>query len=225
MAGTPIRFRNVLLDLDGTLTDPFQGIAACIRHAMMTLGYPAPTHEDLCRAVGPPLRQTFGRLLDTTDAGRIEHALRLYRERFAASGLFENRVYEGIPQMLARLRAAGCSLFIATSKPQIFAERIVDHFGLTTFLTRVYGSGLDGSRENKADLLRFLLHTEKLDPRLTVMIGDRSHDMIAARENSLCTIGVAWGYGSREELEQAAADVILDDPDDVVRFVVTSRGM
>lgn len=215
-----IRFKNVLLDLDGTLTDPFDGIAECIRHAMKSLGLALPAEDDLRSAVGPPLRQSFGRFLDTRDAGRIEEALRLYRERFAVSGLYENRVYAGVPEMLAELNAAGCSLFVATSKPDIFAQRIIKHFGLAKYFAGIYGSQLNGVHDNKSDLLRFLLDTERLEARQTAMVGDRSHDMAPAKELGLCAVGAAWGYGSRSELKQAGADVICEQPSEVVRFVM-----
>ncbi len=213
------RFVNVLLDLDGTVTDPFEGIAGCIRHAIRGLGLIPPADEDLLSAVGPPLRQSFARILGNYDAGRIDEAMRLYRERFAVSGLYENRVYAGVPEMLAKLETAGCSLFIATAKPRIFAQRIMDHFALTKYFAGIYGSELDGAYENKSDLLRFLIKTERLDARTTVMVGDRSHDMIPAKEHGLCAVGAAWGYGSKEELKEAGADVICNNPAEVFRFL------
>ncbi len=219
---TLTRFANVLLDLDGTVTDPFEGIAGCIRHAVRSLGMVPPGEDDLRSAVGPPLRQSFGRLLGSYDAGRIDEAMRLYRERFAVSGLYENRVYAGVPEMLAKLDAAGCSLFIATSKPRIFAQRILDHFALTRYFAGVYGSELDGAYENKSDLLRFLLDTERLQARATAMVGDRSHDMIPAKEHGLCAVGAAWGYGSPKELKEAGADVICNSPAEVIRFLTKS---
>ena len=124
--------------------------------------------------------------------------------------------------MLAKLEAAGCSLFLATAKPRVFAQRILDHFALTRYFAGVYGSELDGAYENKSDLLRFLLKTERLDARVTAMVGDRSHDMIPAKEHGLCAVGAAWGYGSSEELKEAGADVICTNPGDVVRFLTKS---
>jgi phosphoglycolate phosphatase len=217
-----IRVKNVLLDLDGTVTDPFEGIAGCIQYAMISLDLTPPVEEDLRRAVGPPLRQSFSRFLGTHDVGRINEAMRLYRERFATSGLFENRVYAGVPEMLAKLDAAGCSLFIATSKPRIFAQRIMDHFELAKYFAGIYGSELNGGYENKSDLLRFLLENERLDARVTAMVGDRSHDMIPAKEHDLFAVGVAWGYGSIQELNEAGADLICNHPCDVVSFVAKS---
>ena len=213
------RFTNVLMDLDGTLTDPFEGIAASIRYAMNSLDLASPCEDDLRRAIGPPLRQTFGNLLATKEVNRIEEALRLYRERYSVTGLLENYVYPGVSEMLANLNTAGCRLFVATSKPSVYAQKIVDHFELTKYFVAVYGSDFDGRLENKADLIRYLLDSEHLDARDTVMVGDRGHDIIGAKAHGLCAIGVTWGYGSRKELEDARADVICSSPTEVFRFL------
>jgi phosphoglycolate phosphatase len=214
------RIASVLFDLDGTLTDPFEGIAASIRHAVACMSAPAPGDDELRRAIGPPLRHAFRTLLGTDDPARIELALRHYRERYSTTGLFENRIYPGTIEMLADLNTAGCRLFVATSKPAVFARQIVEHFGLSPYFVRVYGSELDGQRDNKVDLLRFLLDSEHLDEAHTAMVGDRSHDMIAAKAYGLYAIGVTWGYGPPAELQQAGADVLCDAPADVVRAVV-----
>ena len=216
------RFTNVLVDLDGTLTDPFEGIAASIRHAMNGMGLKTPSDDDVRRAIGPPLRQTFGNLLATREASRIEEALRLYRERFSVTGLLENRVYPGLSEMLANLDMVGCRLFVATSKPSVYAQKIVDHFGLTQYFVAVYGSNFDGRLENKADLIHHLLDSEHLAARDTVMVGDRSQDMLGAKAHGLSAIGVTWGYGSRKELEDAGADVICSSPTEVCRFLTES---
>jgi phosphoglycolate phosphatase len=217
------RFANVLVDLDGTVTDPFEGIAGCIRHAMRSMELEAPQEDELRGAIGPPLRQSFARLLARHGAeGRVEEALRSYRERFSAVGLLENRVYPGVPEMLGELNAAGCRLFIATSKPTVFARRIVDHFELSRYFEGVYGSELNGRLENKGDLIRFVLEEEGIAAVDAAMIGDRSHDVAGAKANGVFAVGVLWGYGSREELE--GADVRFDSPDEVVHFWVGQRG-
>ena len=217
------RFANVLVDLDGTVTDPFEGIAGCIRHAMRSMKLEAPDEDQLREAIGPPLRQSLARLLARHGAeGRVEEALRSYRERFSTVGSLENRVYPGVPEMLGELNAAGCRLFIATSKPTVFARRIVDHFGLSTYFAGVYGSELDGRLENKGDLIRFVLEEEGIAADDAAMIGDRSHDVVGAKANGVFAVGVLWGYGSREELE--GADVRCDSPDEVVRLLVGNSG-
>jgi phosphoglycolate phosphatase len=222
MSGKVRRFANVLLDLDGTLTDPFEGIAASICYATTSLGLASPSEDQLRHAIGPPLRQSFARFLVTDDTTRIEDALRLYRERYSVTGLFENRVYPGVPEMLENLKASGLRQFVATSKPAPFARRIVDHFDLAKYFAGVYGAELDGRLDNKVDLLNFLLDSEGLDASGTVMVGDRSQDMLAAKAHKLCAIGVTWGFGSLKELRQSGADVMCDDPREVVRFLTES---
>jgi phosphoglycolate phosphatase len=217
-----IRFANVLLDLDGTLTDPFDGIAASICYAMERMGFEPPAEHELRAAIGPPLRQSFGRFLNTDDVERIAEALRLYRERYSTTGLFENRVYAGVPEMLATLNGAGSRLFVATSKPRVFAQEIVEHFDLAPHFAGVYGSELDGRLDSKKDLICFILSEEDLSADRAVMVGDRSHDMVGAKANAVCALGVTWGYGSRDELEMAGAETICQSPKEVVRFLIGS---
>ena len=213
------RFADVLVDLDGTVTDPFEGIAASICYALKSMGVEPPSEDELRSAIGPPLRQSFGRFLATNDATRTDEAVKLYRERYAVTGLFENRVYPGLFEMLANLNAAGLRLFVATSKPTVFARRIIDHFSLAGFFASVYGAELDGRFDDKRDLLRHILDAESLGVSHTVVVGDRSHDVVAARAHGLCAVGVTWGYGSRKELQEAGADVICDNPSEVVSFL------
>ncbi len=202
----------MLLDLDGTLTDPRAGIVRSIRHALDRLARPCPPDDALAARIGPPLRETFAVLLATADPARIEHAMRLYRERFADVGLFENEVYDGVPAMLDGLRRDGGRLFVATAKPAVFAERIVRHFALDHHFAGVYGPDLDGRLDDKAELLAHLLAAERLDPARVVMVGDRSGDVAAARNNGVRSIGVLWGYGSRAELLGAGADTVCAWP-------------
>ncbi len=202
----------MLLDLDGTLTDPRAGIVRSIRHALDRLAWPCPPDDALAARIGPPLRETFATLLATADPARIEHAMRLYRERFADVGLFENQVYDEIPAMLDGLRRDGGRLFVATAKPAVFAERIVRHFALDHHFAGVYGPDLAGRLDDKAKLLAHLLATERLDPARAVMVGDRAGDVVAARKNGVGSIGVLWGYGSRDELLGAGADAVCAAP-------------
>ena len=162
----------VLLDLDGTLTDPKEGITRSIRHALGRMARPAPDTADLLFAIGPPLRDSFATLMQTDDPRAIEMAMTFYRERFATVGLFENRVYEGIPEMLAALKNVGCKILLATAKPHVYARQILEHFNLLAPFDSIYGSELDGTRQHKTDLLAYLLDREKIDPanRLTVMV-------------------------------------------------------
>lgn len=210
---------NVLFDLDGTLTDSRVGILACIRHALITLNGVCPDDEQMQTYIGPPLTESFGSLLGE-DPLRVARAIALYRERFTATGMFENAVYPDIPQALAAIRDRGATLFIATSKPRVFAQRIVEHFGLDTWFTNVYGSELDGTRSNKTALLDFVLKDARLNASSTFMIGDRMHDMHGARDNGVTPIGALWGYGSRDELTSAGAAGLCDQPADVLALLL-----
>jgi len=200
----------VLLDLDGTLSDNFDGISRSILHALAALGASEPSHEALMSCMGPPLRASFAHLLGTDDKARIEQAIAHYRERYAAIGWQENALYAGVAETLATLKAGGETLYLCTSKPRLYAERIVDHFGVRHFLDEVYGTDLTGTLDDKATLLAHLVLREGLDPRACVMIGDRVHDVRAAHANGARALGVLWGYGDRDEL--ADADAIVESP-------------
>lgn len=206
----------VLFDLDGTLTDPKVGITESIRHAMTALGRPLAPEVDLDWCIGPPLIDGFARLLDG-DRDLAARAVVAYRERFGTIGLYENVVYPGIPDLLARLVADGRTLVLATSKPRVFAERILVHFGLDRFFRAIHGSELDGTRVHKTDLVPWIVATEALDPAAAVMVGDREHDVLGARAARVPTIGVTWGYGGRDELARARAARIVDTVDDLSR--------
>ncbi|MBW4444644.1 MAG: HAD family hydrolase [Plectolyngbya sp. WJT66-NPBG17] len=211
----------VLFDLDGTLTDPKPGITRCIQYALSELGYTPPNAEDLCWCIGPPLHQSFAELLQTSDRATIERALSFYRERYSTIGLFENALYLQIPETLQSLRAAGCQTFVATSKPHIYATRIVDHFGLSALFDHVYGSELDETWSNKGDLIQYVLGTERISSTNAVMIGDRKHDMIGAKQNGISAIGVTYGYGTASELTIHGADFIVGSPHHLPALVET----
>lgn len=201
----------IYFDLDGTLTDPKPGITRSIQYALQKLDRPAiPTEDELTWCIGPPLRASFVRLLGGEDSA--DRAVALYRERFADIGLYENGLYDGIGDVLTTLRASGHRLFVATSKPHVYAERIIDHFGLRPHFEYVFGSELDGTRVDKSNLLEYALKQAAVDPSKTLMIGDRSHDMVGASNNGMQGIGVLYGYGSRDELLGAGARHVCDTP-------------
>lgn len=208
----PPTVADVLLDLDGTLTDNFVGISRSIEHALRALDAPVPESATLRSCVGPPLRASFRRLLATEDPERIEQAIALYRERYSVHGWQENTPYEDIGAMLDQLVAAGRRLWVCTSKPAVFARRIVEHFGFSGRIRAVYGPELGGVHDDKVSLLRHLLQREAIAPSRCAMIGDRHHDIDAARENGALALGVLWGYGSREELEAAGARAVFSTP-------------
>jgi phosphoglycolate phosphatase len=180
---------------------------------------PIGNDADLEWCIGPPLRESFATLLNTSDPNLVERAVELYRARYATVGLYENTVYEGIPAALADFVEAGFRLFVATSKPTVYAERILTHFSLSSFFERVYGCELDGRLGDKPELLSFLLRTEELSPRGCLMIGDRKHDVLAAKANGLAACGVLWGYGSRSELVDAGADLLCQLPLDLPEHI------
>lgn len=215
---------HLLFDLDGTLTDPRQGIVGCIRHALDALGIEVEAGTRLESFIGPPLRDTFRQLCgEHGDSQRVEAAVTLYRERFSTLGLFENQVYDGIPQCLQGLRADIESIHLATSKPAIYARRIVEHFDLDRHLDGVYGSELDGRLGDKSELIRHILERENLAPENTVMIGDRSYDVIGAHNNRVRALGVLWGYGSEAELRQAGADSLCSEPAGIAEQLMRFR--
>jgi phosphoglycolate phosphatase len=208
---------TLLFDLDGTLTDNFEGIANCIRYALTRMDVPYPGTEALRACVGPPLRETLPRLIGSDDVATTERAIALYRERYSDLGWRENTVYDGVSDMLAAATLASPRVFLCTTKPQVFAEKIVAHFGLAGFLNGVYGTSLDGRFDDKAVLLAHMLARENLDGGDCLMIGDRKHDIRAARRNGARSIGVLWGYGSRAELDDAGADTLIASPSDLAR--------
>lgn len=212
---------NLLFDLDGTLTDPKLGISRCIQHALTELGVAPPPADSLDWCIGPPLSQSFGRLLNSSDGDLLGQAVQLYRQRFAQVGLFENRVYEGIPQTLAALRTRGFRLFLATAKPRVFAQRILDHFDLAEHFDVAYGSELNGHLSDKPSLVQHILVCEALDPEQTMIIGDRHYDILGGKANGIRTGAVTYGFGSEEELRGAGADVFFPTPEGIAEGLLS----
>lgn len=211
---------TLLLDLDGTLSDNFTGIGNCIRHALRKLGAPEPGEALLRPCVGPPLRESFARLLGRDDPGTIEAAIAAYRERYGEHGWRENEPYPGIAEALASLAAAGARLFVCTSKAEVFATRIIGHFGFDAYITRVYGSDLAGTLDDKRDLLARLIAVERLDPARCIMVGDRVHDVRAAQANGTRAVGVLWGFGDADELR--GAERLLRTPSELPSLAATA---
>ncbi len=203
---------NLLFDLDGTLTNPFPGITNCILYALDKLDRPLPRAERLSWCIGPPLKESFAKLLASDDEALVGRALGFYRERFGAVGLFENEVYDGIPEALTVLRTKGHCLYVATSKPTIYAERIIDHFKLRHFFKQVYGSELDGTRSDKEHLIAHILKEASIPVSDVAMVGDRSYDMLGAGKNGVNGFGVLWGYGTQDELVGAGARSVIKSP-------------
>ena len=205
-------YSNYLFDLDGTLTDPGVGIKNSIRYALNKRGLPNLTEAELDCFIGPPLLDSFGRYchVSAEEAGTL---LIAYREYFSTKGLFENSVYDGIPEALEALRAKGARLYVATSKPEPFARQILEHFDLAKHFTFIGGSTMDETRTDKADVIAYVLEEAGLLPEESVMIGDRIYDLRGGRACGLSTVGVLYGYGSREEL--AEADRLIVHPREI----------
>jgi phosphoglycolate phosphatase len=211
---------NVLFDLDGTLTDSRHGIVACLVHALRTLGQPVPAEKVLEGLIGPPLGATFRELLGPRADSAVGAAIAAYRERYSSVGMFESLVYEGIPDVLASLSSRGARLFVATSKPRVFAERILEHFDLARYFSAVHGSELDGRLSEKGDLVAHVLATSGLSASETLMVGDRRHDIVGALRNNVVPVGVLWGYGSEDELVAAGATRLLREPREAAGLVI-----
>jgi len=215
-----MKFTAILFDLDGTLTDPQKGITRSIRHAFRKLGTPLPETDDLRWCIGPPLRDSLKILLGDRASDFTDPALDFYRERYGRIGKFENAVYDQIPGILSRLNAGKTALYVATSKPTVYAVEILNHFGLAPSFRKIYGSALDGALSDKQELIRHILHTEGIEKESVVMVGDRSHDIVGARGNQIASIGVTYGYGSRAELVHAGANWLADSPTDICRILM-----
>lgn len=204
-------FKYIFFDLDGTLTNPAEGITNSVAHALKYYGISVSDKTQLYKFIGPPLAQSFSEFYGFSP-DRAKEAVDKYREYFADTGIFENKVYDYIPEVLSKLKKAGFSLAMATSKPEVFAKRIADKFELTQYFDFIGGSLLDNSRTDKGEVIEYVLSSLKADREKTIMVGDRSHDILGAKKCSVKSVGVLYGFGNREELEKAGADYIAETP-------------
>ena len=213
------KFDTLLFDLDGTLTDSTEGILGCLVYAIERMGFEVP--KDTNKFLGPPIRQSFAEFLGM-NGEQVDEAVRIFRERYSDTGLFENRVYDGIPGMLERLKSGGKRLMVATSKPQVYAVRIFERFGLAQYFEIVGGAELDGSRDYKDEVIEYVLAKAGITDRSTVlMIGDRRQDVLGAHKTDIECMGILWGYGSAEELTQAGADYIARTPQEAADMLLS----
>ncbi|WP_437921815.1 HAD family hydrolase [Sphingobacterium sp. LRF_L2] len=203
--------KNILFDLDGTLTDPAEGITKCIAYALDSFGIETLDLHSLRAHIGPPLKDTFMEVYSFDEETALQ-AVAKYRERFSTVGLYENLLFDGVPSFLEELKSKGYGIFLATSKPEIFAKEIIRYFELTSFFDFIGGSALDDSRPTKADVIRHVMEGASLAKAdHCVMIGDRKHDILGAKTWGMSSIGVLYGYGDLEELRIAGADYIVED--------------
>jgi len=203
--------KNILIDLDGTLTDPKVGITTSARYGLEKIGHPISDEINIDWIIGPPLKASLAKILNVeADHVLAEQALMAYRERFAVKGLYENHVFEGVAATLAELKRRGYRLFVATAKPTVYAKQILEHFDLAQYFTEIYGSELNGERTNKAELIQYILAQQQLQADQCMMVGDREHDILGARQNGMETIAVNYGYGSQQELALAQPKYQID---------------
>ena len=202
--------KYILFDLDGTLTDPFEGITKAVAYGLKSQGIEPPELEKLKPFIGPPLDDSYSRYYGM-DHETCWKAIDKFREYFNRTGKFENKVYEGIEDCLESLLDKGYILYVCTSKPIVFAEEIMNHFQLSQYFKGIYGSELDGTRKAKADVIAYCLQQENIDYKDCIMVGDRMHDIVGAHTNDIPCIGVLYGYGDREEFEKYHCDYIVND--------------
>lgn len=214
------QFNNILFDLDGTLTDSAPGILNAVEYALRHYGIAEPDRALLRRFIGPPLYDSFSRFYGFDRETALE-AVEVYREYYNAAGIFENSVYPGVPEMLCQLKASGKNLLVATSKPEVMALQILEHFDLAAHFSVIAGATLDSSRSAKADVLTYALDRAGITDRAGVlMVGDREYDVFGAKALGLNCLGVLYGYGSREELCRAGADALAESPAQVAERIL-----
>lgn len=209
----------VLFDLDGTLTDPGIGITNSVAYALRKWGIEPPPRTELFKFIGPPLADSFSKFYGFSPED-AEKSVEYYREYFRDRGLYENEIYPGAEAILKALKAGGRKVVLATSKPEEFAKRILEYFHIDGYFDFVAGASMDSSRNKKGDVIAYALRDAKItDLKNAVMVGDREHDILGARENGLDSIGVLFGYGSREELKAAGATHIAEKMEDILKII------
>lgn len=209
---------TILLDLDGTLIDSEPGIIASCEAALRALGHPAGA-QDIKAYIGPPLEEMITSLLGARGDDRVAEGVAAYRAYYGETGLYDCAPYPGIAEAVQALAETGARLFVATSKRQEFARRILDHLELARFFQTVYGSVPGGALDEKPQLLAHIIAEQAIDPARAVMVGDRRYDIFGARANGMRSVGVLWGFGSREELEAAGADALAEQSSDLAGAV------
>ena len=203
------RYAYCLFDLDGTLTDPGEGITRSVAYALSFFGIEVKDRTALYPFIGPPLVDSFSTFYGFSPE-QARQAVERYREYFSRQGIFENELYPGIKELLEDLKKHGVRILLASSKPEVYARKILEHFQLLPFFDFVAAATMDDTRSKKTDVVRYALESCGISPDRAVMIGDRHHDIEGAKDNALESIGVLWGYGSREELSAAGATLLAE---------------
>lgn len=207
---------NILFDLDGTITDPMLGITNSVIYALKRYGIEVTDRRELYKFIGPPLAESFSKYYGFSKSEGYE-LVEVYREYFSDKGLYENEVYDGVEKMLNDLKSEGHKIYLATSKPQIFAEKILEHFGLSKYFDGVCGSELNGDRVEKSEVIACL--KDRYSIKDGVMVGDRSFDILGAKANDLISVGVLYGYGEQSELDGAGADYLVENVHDLEKVL------
>jgi phosphoglycolate phosphatase len=208
--GVTVTKKHLLFDLDGTLTNPKEGITKSVQYALNAFGIKVENRDELCAFIGPPLKDSFMEFYNFSEED-AKKAVLFYREYFGEKGMLDNKVYDGVEEVLKFFVKQGKKLYVASSKPEIFVRKILEHFELDSYFTFMGGADLNGTRDNKADVIRYVMNECGLTDRSSmVMIGDRKHDILGAREVSIDSVGVLYGFGSRQELEEAGAGQIVE---------------
>ena len=215
-----MNYKYILFDLDGTLTDPKLGITKSVAYALKSYGIQVDDLDSLLKFIGPPLKDSFVKYYGFSEEQGAE-AVEKYREYFKPYGIYENKVYDGVENMLAELVKCGKKVILATSKPTVFANMILEYFHLDKYFTCAVGSELDGSRVKKGEVITEALRQAGVtDKSLAVMIGDREHDILGAKENGIDSIGVLYGYGDRDEHEAAGAGMIVESIEELLQYLI-----
>lgn len=213
-------YNYILFDLDGTLTEPAEGITNSVKYALEKYEILGVTTEELLKFIGPPLQDSFMEFYHFSEEDAIK-AVAYYREYFSEKGIFENKVYDGIPELLDNLKQKGKKLYVATSKPEKFTNQILEHFDLAKYFDFVAGATMDNSRTKKADIIAYALeHIQLEDCDKVIMVGDRHHDIDGAIANQIDSIGVLYGYGTKEELTKAGATYIVSSIEELENLIV-----
>ena len=213
-----MKYRNILFDLDGTLTDPKEGITNSVKYALEKFGIIETDTEKLTPFIGPPLKESFEKFYNFSEEESL-NAVGFYREYFSETGILENMIFPEVPGLLKWLEDSDCRIILATSKPTVFAEKILVNYNIIQYFQDVVGSNFDGTMSNKTEMIRYIFKKPWLEKEKTVMIGDRRHDIIGAVNNGIDSIGVLFGYGSREELKEAGALYVVKDIEELKKIL------
>ena len=216
-----INYEYIMFDLDGTLTDPAIGITNSIIYALNKYDINVTDRSELFKFIGPPLWESFRKYYGFSNK-KANEAVEFYREYYKEIGIFENLVFEGIENLLKMLQENSRTLIVATSKPEVYAKQILEHFEISKYFTLISGGNLDGTKANKDEIISYVLEKcNIIDKSRVIMIGDREHDIIGAKKNCIHSMGVLFGYGDREELEKAGADYIVKTVSEIGRILIS----